>query len=237
MRTFYILFASVLVSMLGACGPNILTAKGKVMNPLIKDSKELAFNRYVTIVRKEPRITGGHYIVGNYKKPRALDELHETAEIPPQNTDGTGLLVTFELYSVYKEELVHLTKNYTFWMILPDGRRIKGSPHRVWGLVNLSEKVSGGSMQRHLVVKDKRRGIVRSYSHWEEVENDYELFWRKIRVVFLSRDLITLETTGIVLEVHGEQRIRRYVVDFANDPTELMSEKEKADYLEEKSRE
>lgn len=233
MRTLLSVMALVLMAGAG-CGPNVLTAKGKVMNPLVKDSKELAYIRKVTIVRKEPRIKGGHYIVGNYQKPRALGELHETAEIPHQYTDGSGLLVTFELYTIYKDELVDLTKNYTFWIILPDGRKIKGETHRLWSLVNFTEKVTGGSMRPHLTVRDRRSGTSKTYSHWEEVENEYELFWRKVRIVFLGQDLIELDTPGIVLEVHGAQRIRRYIFNFTNDPTELMSKQEKTEYLRDK---
>lgn len=220
-----------------SCGPNVLQAKGKVMNPLVKDSKELAFIRQVTIVRKEPSLKGRHIIVGVRGKPRAEGALHEIAEIPHQHTNGNGLLVTFEIYSIHMAELVDFKKTYTFWIVLPDGRRIKGEYHRLWKLKNLTQKVTGGSQRTHLVVRDKRSGTTTAYRHWEEVENEYQLYWRKVRIVFLAEDLVTLDTPKVILEAHGEQRIRRYTFNFTKDPLDLMSEEERASYQEEKANE
>ena len=231
MKNIVALWVWLFLMALVGCGPNVLTAKGKVMNPLVKDSEELAFIRQVTIVRKEPRVKGAHLIVGNYRKPRALGELHETAELPHQYTDGDGLIATFEIYSIYKDELADFSENYTFWIVLPDGRRIKGETHRIWGLVNMTEKVTGGSMQPHLVVRDKSRGTTKTYHHWEEVENEYELFYRKARIIYKAKGLITLDTPKLVLEVHGGQRIRRYTFELTSDPTELMDKEEKEAYL------
>lgn len=231
MRNTALIAALAMTGVLG-CGPNVLSAKGTVMNPLVKDSDEFAFIRRVTIVRKEPNVRNENTIVGDYRRPLLLGELHETAEIPKQVTDGSGLLITFEIFSPYKDELVGLTKNYTFWLELPDGRKIKGEPHRVWALRDLTEKVTGGSMRTHQVVIDKRAGTATALRHWEEVENEYQLFWRKIRVVFKARDLITMETPKIVAVVRGERRVRRYTFVFTTDPTDLMDKDEKRGYLE-----
>lgn len=222
----------VCVMALAGCGPNVLEARGKVMNPLVKNSKELYFSRSVTIIRKEPDMEGRHIIVGPQKRPRALDRLYEIAEIPDQHTDGSGLIVEFGIYSKYKHELAEMRKNYSFRIILPDGRIIKGETHRLWALRNLTDKVTGGAMRTHMTVVDKRSGTVTNYRHWEEVENEFELFWRRIRIVFRAKDLITLETPSIVVEARGEQRVRRYVFEFTTDPTELMDDEEKASYLE-----
>jgi len=212
-----------MAAFLTACGPNVLKARGAVMHPLIKDSKELAHIRIVTIVRKEPRVKSEHTIVGNFRRPRALGWLHEPAEIPKQITDGSGLLISVEIFSPHKEELVH-PKDYKFWLELPDGRKIRGKLHRVWRLVDLTEKVTGGSRRTHLVVRDKRAGTTQSYRHWEEVENDLGLFWRKFRVVFMAKVLITLDTKYVVFIVKGHQRERRYRFDFSTDPNDFLSE-------------
>lgn len=222
MRSKLILLIAMTV-LLGACGPNVLKARGTVMHPLIKDSHEMAFIRVVTIVRKEPRIRNQHTIVGDYRKPYALGRLHEPAEIPKQVTNGDGLLFTVEIYSPYKDELVK-PGSYTFWLELPDGRKVPGKLHRVWGLVDLTEKVTGGHMQTHLVVKDKAAGKAKAYQHWEEVENEYQLFWRKFRVVFVADDLITMDTKYVVFVVSGHQRERRYHFDFSRDPGDFLKE-------------
>lgn len=219
-----------LIALLSGCGPNILTAKGKVMNPLVKDSNELAFIRKVEIVRKEPSLKGRHAIVGVRGKIYATSALHEVAEIPHQDTNGNGLLVTFDIYSIHMAELVHFKDTYSFWIALPDGRRIKGEYHRLWKLKNLTQKVTGGSHRTHLIVRDKRTKTTTSYSHWEEVENEYQLYHRKVRIVFLAKDLVTLDTPYITVEAHGEQRLRRYIFLFTKNPRELMSAKEWSAY-------
>ena len=219
----------LICTILIACGPNVLNAKGTVMHPLVKDNDELYFIRMVTISRKEPRLRGMHTIVGAYGKPRALGKLLEHAEIPKQHTNGNGLLVTVEIYSVYKDQLVK-PQDYKFSLVLPDGRKIKGRLHRVWRLVDLSEKITGGSMRVHQVVRDKKSGSVQVYRHWEEVENDHQLWWRKFRVVFVTDKLITLDTKFVIFEVEGHQRLRRYTFKFTKDPIELMNEEEKKIY-------
>jgi len=225
MKVKLILLYITAVFLLG-CGPNVLKAKGTVMNPLVKDTNEMAFFRIVTIVRKEQNISAGHMIVGSNAKPMALSRLREPAEIPTQRTNGNGLLMTVEIYSPHKDELVK-PKDYKFYLTLPDGRKIKGRLHRVWKLVDFTEKVTGGAMRRHLVVRDKRSGTTTSYSHWEEVENDYTLFWRKFRVVFLADDLITMDTKYIVFEVTGHQRTRQYTFKFETDPMKILTDEEK----------
>jgi len=60
------------------------------------------------------------------------------------------------------------------------------------------------------------------YKHVEEVENDFELFSRWGRIVFVAEGLMTLKTKYVVFVIKGFQRTRRYHFDFTLDPGEAM---------------
>lgn len=219
---------TVLAMLLGACGPNTLTARGKVMHPLMKaeDTNEVAFVRVVTIVRKEPDLQHHHRIAGQYGTPMAMGELQEPAEIPEHIFKGDvlhGIMITVELYSPYKEELVREgIQQYAFTLVLPDGRRVPGKIDRAWQLRDFTQIVSGGAMRTHGVVRNRQSGSTTPIRGWTPVDNHHELYWRKLRIEFRAKDLITLDTDHIIFEVLGHRRLRRYRFDFATSELEIL---------------
>lgn len=205
---------------ISACGPNVLSARGTVLHPMYKyksaeEDPEAPRNipRKLTISRKEPRAGAQHTIVGVAGKPRQLGYLDETAEMPGQVTDGSGLYVDIEFYSIYKDEMD--LEKYEFWIELPDGRKVKGEVHRQDGIVNLSQQVDGRHTE-YTVVKDG--GQTTLYPHQVFVSNDFELFRRKGRIVFKTPGMLTLKTKYIVVVMEGGQRQRRWHFDFTLDP-------------------
>lgn len=219
---FWTAVAAILL--LPACGPNVLTARGTVMNPLVRDSAEFAYLRVVVLTRKEPRARAAHRIVGVAGVPPALGYLQEPVGIPKQTTDGSGLYFDVgPIYSNYKDEMADFPEKYAFWLVTEDGERIPCRVHRSEPLRDHSVQVSGGSMQPHLVTKDRRSGTTTVYRHWEEVTNDFTLFSRRARVLCQAgRPFLTLETKRLTFVFRGHDRERRYRFDFVSDPEILL---------------
>lgn len=215
----------VVALVVGACGPNVLNARGKVLHPMHEyaegDTEAARPPRILVIYRKENRVVVKHTIVGPQGRPKALELLGEYALIPDQSTDGSGLYVEALIFSNYKDELVSMEK-YGYWLVLPDGRRVKGEVHVARGLKDFTIKVTGAHMAPHLVVKNG--GQTRVYRHVEEVENEYQLYSRTVRILFKAPGLITRETAGATFVIEGFDRERRYRFEFTWDPDEAMRE-------------
>ena len=225
-KGIFLLLAVVLAALGTGCGPNVLSVRGTVLHPLHKfkpeEDAELGRpDRILVIRRKEPRSIATHTIVGAYVKPKGLGWLEEPAEIPPQDTDGSGLLIEVAICSDHKDEIVGLAK-FDYELILPDGRKIKGTVHRKWPIQNFTQKVTGIHSEPHLVVRDRQAGTATTYTHIEEVENDIELHCGKIRVLFEDDRMITPETEYVIFVMTGFQRQRRYRFDFTFDVDKAM---------------
>lgn len=206
-----------------ACGG--LQARGTVLHPMYKykegDTEAPRPPRLLVIERRENRVTVKHTIVGPQGRPMALELLGEFASIPQQDTNGNGLFIETLIFSNYKDELSAMSK-YEYWLELPDGRKVKGQVHVQGPRRDHSMKITGMHMEPHLVVRDRQTGQVTVHKHVEEVENDFELFSRWGRIVFVTEGLLTRETPYVVFVVKGYQRTRRYRFDFTFDPHRAM---------------
>jgi len=221
----------ILAIVAGACGPNVLNARGTVLHPLYAykegDTEAPRPPRILVIYRKENRVTVRHFIVGPQGRPMALKLLGEFAEIPRQYTeDGSGLFIETLIFSNYKDELKDMG-DYQYWLELPDGRKIKGGVHVQHGRKDHSMKITGAHMEPHLVTVDKQTGEVKVYRHVEEVENDFQLFSRWARLVFRADRLITRDMKYITFVIRGYDRERRYRFDFTWNPVRAMEESNK----------
>ena len=92
-----------LLGLMAACGPNVLRTRGTVLHPMYKykegDTEAPRPPRLLVIERKENRVMVKHTIVGPQGRPMALKLLGEVAEIPAQDTDGSGLLFEVLIFS------------------------------------------------------------------------------------------------------------------------------------------
>ena len=215
-----------LFGLMTACGG--LQTRGTVLHPMYKykegDTESPRPPRLLVIQRRENRVMVKHTIVGPQGRPMALEILGEFASIPPQDSNGNGLIIEIMLFSNYKNELSEDSGlgQYEYWLELPDGRKIKGQVHVQGKVKDHSMKITGMHMEPHLVTKDKQTGQVTVYKHVEEVENDFELFSRWGRIVFVAEGLMTLKTKYVVFVIKGFKRTRRYHFDFTLDPGEAM---------------
>lgn len=221
----------VFLALAAACGPNVLSTRGKVLHPMYtykeSDTEAPRPPRILVIYRKENRVQVKHTIVGPQGRPMALKLLGEFAEIPAQRSeDGSGLFIEVMIFSNYKDELKSM-EDYAYWLELPDGRRIKGEVHVQRGRKDHSMTITGAHMAPHLTTVNKATGEVKVYRHVEEVENVFELYSRWARIVFRADGLITPKTGHIVFVVSGHQRERRYRFDFTWKPEEAMEEANK----------
>jgi hypothetical protein len=218
------------IAALAACGPNVLSTRGKVLHPLHEfaegDTEAPRPPRILVIYRKENRVVVRHMIVGAQGRPRALELLGEFAYIPEQYGVGDGLYVEVMIFSNYRDELKDMG-DYEYWLELPDGRRVKGAVHVQHGRKDFTIKVTGAHRAPHLTTMNKTTGEVRVYSHIEEVENEYELYSRWARIIFVDPSLITRETPYITFVVRGYDRERRYRFDFTWKPEEAIMESNK----------
>lgn len=209
---------------------NVLRTRSTVLHPLYEykegDTEAPRPPRLAVIERRENRVAVKHTIVGPQGRPMALEILGEFAEIPDQKTEGNGLFIETLLFSNYKDELTSMS-NYEYWLELPDGRKIKGEVHVQRGLKDHSMKITGMHMEPHLVTRDKQTGETKVYRHVEEVENEFLLFSRWGRIVFVGDRIITKDTTYVVFVVKGYGRERRYRFDFTWDPYEAMESSNK----------
>ena len=216
-------YALIVVLACAACGPNVLSARGTVLNPMYRyepgADPEMPRNipRKLVIRRKESRAGAQNIIVGVNGTPRALKYLDETAEMPAQVTGGDGLYVDVQIYSIYKDEMD--LEKYDFWLELPDGRKVKGEVHRQDGMVNLSQQVDGRHTE-YTIVKDG--GQTTAYPHQVFVQNDFELYRRKARIVFHGPGMLSMKTKFAVVVMSGHQRERRWHFDFTGDPYEAV---------------
>ncbi len=217
-----------LCALAAGCGPNVLTARGKVLHPLYEyregDTETARPPRILVIYRKENRVQVKHTIVGPQGRPMALKLLGEFAEIPGQRSEnGSGLFIEVLLFSNYKDELKDMG-DYAYWLELTDGRKIKGEVHVQRGRKDHTMKITGAHMAPHLTTVNKSTGEVKVYRHVEEVENEFELYSRWARIVFSAEGMLTRGTTHVTFVVRGYQRERRYRFDFTWDPGEAMLE-------------
>ena len=150
-----------LFGLLAACGPNVLRTRGTVLHPMYKykegDTEAPRPPRLLVIERKENRVQVKHTIVGPQGRPMALTLLGEVAEIPAQDTDGSGLIIEILIFSNYKDELTDMGK-YEYWLELPDGRKVKGEVHVARGMKDHSMKITGMHMAPHLTTVNKSTG-------------------------------------------------------------------------------
>lgn len=215
-----------LFGLLAACGG--LQTRGTVLHPMYKykegDTEAPRPPRLLVIERRENRVMVKHTIVGPQGRPMALELLGEFASIPQQDSNGNGLIIEILLFSNYKNELSEGSGlgQYEYWLELPDGRKIKGQLHVQGKVKDHSMKITGMHMEPHLTTVNKSTGEVKVYRHVEEVENDFELFSRWGRIVFVAEDLMDLKTPYVVLVIKGFQRTRRYHFDFTLDPAKAM---------------
>lgn len=221
---------SLLICLLTGCGPNVYSVRRKVLHPMYKfgpgDEEQPRPRRLAAICRKDPSTTSMNTIVGARGTPRAMNPFCDVVEIPPQDTDGSALLFYWDFHTVLKEEVVELS-DYTFLLQLPNGRAVKGEIDQQWSYVDLTDTISGAHLQPHMIVRDE--GGTHVYSHVEEVENDYPLFRRKVRIRFEADGLLTNATPFVVLIVRGYQREWRYRFDFTHDPAEGLNPEDEAD--------
>lgn len=215
-----------LVCLIGAssgCGG--LQARGTVLHPMYKyepgDTEAPRPPRLLVIQRRENRVVVKHVIVGPQGRPMALELLGEFALIPPQDSDGSSLIIETLIFSNYKDELSSMSE-YEYWLELPDGRKIRGEVHVQGARKDHSMKITGMHMAPHLTTVNKQTGEVKVYRHVEEVENDLELYSRWVRIVFVAEGLMDLKTTHVVFVIKGYQRTRRYRFDFTLDPYRAM---------------
>lgn len=205
---------------LSAC-TNVFRARGLVLNPTYvypAGSTEVPrFPRVLVIVRKETRLEKQNRIVGIYADVQALKPFQEFAAIPEQKTDGGALYVDTRIFSNYKDELSESgLEKYQFWLELPDGRKIKGKVHVQRGLKDYSSSLSGYHMQTHQIVRDANG--VTAYRHVEEVQDDFNLYSRSGRILFVAPRLVDLQTPYVVFVIKGYEREWRYRFDFTDDP-------------------
>lgn len=214
----------ILACVMTGCGPNVYSVRRTVLNPMHVfgpgDEEQPRPRRLAAICRKDPGTVSANTIVGAYRLPRAMEPYCDIAEIPSQQTDGGELLFYWDFHAIAKADIVELS-SYAFRLELPDGRVIKGAIDQKWKYVDLTDKVTGAHMQPHLVVSDSEGTHV--YSHVEEVENEYPLFRRKIRIRFEAAGLLTAETPYVTLVIRGYQREWRYRFDFTQDPAEGLN--------------
>ncbi|MEK7546441.1 MAG: hypothetical protein AAB554_05230 [Patescibacteria group bacterium] len=216
-----------MVCLAAACGPNVLRARGKVLHPMYRhhegDTESPRLPRILVIYRKENRVVVKHTIVGPHGRPMSLDLLGEFAVIPDQVTEGDGLFIDVLIFSNYKDELTDMSE-YDYWLELPDGRRIDGGVHVARGLKDHSMKITGAHMQPHLVTRDRQTGQTRVHTHYEEVENEFSLFSRWVRALFVADGMITKATPYVVFVMRGNGRERRYRFDFTWNLEEAIQE-------------
>lgn len=205
---------------LTAC-TNVFRTEGLVLNPTYVyragDTEAPRFPRVLVIVRKETRIEKQDRIVGFYPEVQALKPFQEYAAIPDQKTDGGALYVDTRIFSNYKDELADDgLEKYEFWLELPDGRRVKGKVHVQHGLKDYSSSLTGAHMQTHQVVRDSEG--VHAYQHVEEVQDDFNLYSRSGRILFVAPQLVDKETPYVTFVIKGYEREWRYRFDFTDDP-------------------
>ena len=202
-----------------SCGPNVLSVKVTVTNPLIRDNEII---RAAFIVRKEPRATQTVAIAG---APRLKSRgwLVESAEIIPQATDGNSLYIDASIYGITKDEIA-LSRNYKYYLELPDGRRIVGEVHRLGELVNLSTKITGVGRHPTFKIRNAQGGTTQRYA-FQEVEDRQEFYWRQVRVIFHERKMITMETKWIRFVMEGEGRRRVFLFNFTTKAEEIPDPK------------
>jgi hypothetical protein len=174
--------------------------------------------RMLVIVRKEIRNVKQFRIVGRVGDvPDALKPFREYASIPDQRTDGNTLYIDTRIFSNYRDELSDegLGK-FEFRLELPDHREIIGSVHAQRGILDYSSSLSGAHMQTHMIVHDAQG--YHAYQHVEEVQDNFDLFSRRGRIVFEGTHLVDAQMPYMVFVVKGYQREWRYRFNFTNDP-------------------
>jgi len=206
---------------LTACGPNVFSAEGTVLNPTYVfaagDTEAPRTPRVLIIVRRETRILRQNRIVGQYDPPMALEPFQEYAAIPDQRTDGNALYVDMRVFSNYKDELSGSgLEKFDYWLELPDHRKIIGELHVQSGLKDYSSTLTGAHMEAHQVVRDADG--VHVYRHVEEVQDEFNLYSRSGRVLFTGSHLVDKDTPYVVFVIRGYQREWRYRFDFTDDP-------------------
>lgn len=228
MRHFYdvlrfFLLACVLFT--GACGPNVLSTRGTVLNPLFaaraaKDPEAPRPPSILVIRRRENRVVIKHHIIGPQGRPMGLEILGEYAALIGERSGHNRMYFDAIIFSNYKDELVRM-ESYDYFLVLPDGRRIKGSVHFSGQLQNHTVKITGARLEPHLIVFNGESATI--LSHVQEVENEIPMFARAVRVEFLATDLLTEETDGVTFIISGYYRERRYRFDFTSSPYKAMA--------------
>jgi hypothetical protein len=214
-----VLFLAAVISTAGCT--NVFRTEGLVLNPTYVypagDTEAPRFPRVLVHVRKETRVEKQNRIVGVYSDIQALKPFQEYAAIPDQRTDGDALYVDTRIFSNYKDELADKgLEKYDYWLELPDGRKIPGKVHVQRGLKDYSSTLSGAHMQTHQIVRDSYG--VHAYRHVEEVQDEFNLYSRSGRILFVAPHLVDKDTPYIVFVIKGYEREWRYRFDFTNDP-------------------
>lgn len=222
-------FLALCAFMAIGCGPNVLSARGTVLHPSYRyQSAEQdpdaprGIPRKLTIRRKE-QAGAQHVIVGAHGRPRALEYLDETVEIPDQTQDGgvfTAIYVDVKgIYSVYKDQMD--LRKYRYWLETSEGCRFVGEVHVMRGLIDLSVQVDGRHTEYTIV---KENGQTKAYPYVVTVQNDFLLFKRGARILLKGEDgcRITSKTTFVVFVMSGYQRERRWRFDFTFDADKAM---------------